>query len=85
MATLQRVLGSNHRNTWKLFKNLFLQNHLPQMLETGYVALPISLLPSLFKPKSQNPIGFTPGVLGSNHRNAYEKKSSSSEPLGSDA
>ena len=39
MAPPQRVLGLNHRNRWKIFKNL-LQNHLPQMFEIRFVALP---------------------------------------------
>ena len=47
MAPPQRVLGSNHRN-----KNLP-QNHLPQMLEIRYVALPSGPLPSLFKARSE--------------------------------
>ena len=46
MAPRQGVLGSNHRN---IFKNLLLQNHLAQMFEILYVALPSGLLPSLFK------------------------------------
>ena len=44
MAPPQRVLGLNHRSRWKIFKNL-LQNHLPQMFEIRYVALPGGLLP----------------------------------------
>ena len=43
MASPQRVLGSNHTNRWKIFKNLLFKNHLPQMLEIRYVALPSSL------------------------------------------
>ena len=42
MASPQRVLGSNHTNRWKIFKNRLFQN-LPQMLEIRYVALPSSL------------------------------------------
>ena len=42
MAPPQRVLGLNHRNRWKIFKSLLLQNHLPQMFEI--VALPGGLL-----------------------------------------
>ena len=48
MARPQRVLGLNHRNRWNILKNL-LQNHLPQMFEIRFVALPGGLLPSLFK------------------------------------
>ena len=33
----------------KIFKNLLLQNHLAQMLEIWYVALPSGPLPNLFK------------------------------------
>ena len=43
------VLGSNiemHRN---ILKSFLLQNHLAQMFEIGYVALPSAPLPSLFK------------------------------------
>ena len=43
MAPPQRVLGLNHRNRWKIFKSL-LQNHLPQMFEIWFVALPGGLL-----------------------------------------
>ena len=53
MAPPQRVLGSNHRNRWKICKNLLLQNHLPQMLEIRYVALPSGPIPSLFKSRSE--------------------------------
>ena len=55
MAPSQRVLGSNHRNTWKIFKHLFPQNHLPQMLEMRYVALSSGPLPSLLKSRSEGP------------------------------
>ena len=53
MALPQRVRGSNHRNRWKILRNLLLQNDLPQMLEIRYVALPSGLLPSLFKSRSE--------------------------------
>ena len=39
----------------KLLKNLLLQNHLPQMLEIRYIALPSGLLPVLFKSRSEGP------------------------------
>ena len=55
MAPPKRVLGLNHRNRWKIFKNLLLQNHLPQMFEIWFVALPGGLLPSLFKPRFEGP------------------------------
>ena len=55
MALPQRVLGSNHRNRWKIFKNFLLQNHLPLMLEIRYVALSSGPLPSLFKSRSEDP------------------------------
>ena len=51
----QSALGSNHRNRWKIFKNLLLQNHLPQMLEIRYLAFSSDPLPSLFKPRSEGP------------------------------
>ena len=53
MALPQRVLGSNHRNRWKISKNFLLQNHLPQMLEIRYVALSSGPLPRLFKSRSE--------------------------------
>ena len=46
MAPPQRVLGLNRRNRWKIFKSLLLQNHLPQMLEIWFVALPGGLFSS---------------------------------------
>ena len=36
-------------------KKLLLQNHLPQMFEIRFVALPDGLLPSLFKPRFEGP------------------------------
>ena len=36
----REVLGLNHRDTLKMLKDLLLQNHLAQMLEMWYVALP---------------------------------------------
>ena len=63
MAPLQGV-SLNHRNRWKIFKNLLLQNHLPQMFEIRYVALPGGLLPSLFKPRSRVQNGLRPGAPG---------------------
>ena len=38
------VLDLNDRNRWKIFKSLLLQNHLPQMFEIWFVALPGGLL-----------------------------------------
>ena len=55
MAPPQRILDLNHRNRWKILKNLLLQNHLPQMFEIRFVALPGGLLPSLFKPRLEGP------------------------------
>ena len=44
------VVGSSHTKIHrKILKNLFLQNHLAQMLEIRYVALSGGLLPILFK------------------------------------
>ena len=43
MAPPQRVLDLNDRNRWKIFESL-LQNHLPQMFEIWFVALPGGLL-----------------------------------------
>ena len=54
MALPKKVLGSNHRNRWKIFKNL-LQYHLPEMLEIRYVALPSGPSPSLCKPRAKGP------------------------------
>ena len=54
--------GSNHTVRWKIFNNLLLQNHLPQMLEIKYVASPSGPLPNLPNevPRVQN--GITPGA-----------------------
>ena len=52
------VLGTNHRyiKKKKILKNrLLLQNHLAQMPEIQYVALPSSPLPSLFRWRSWDP------------------------------
>ena len=38
-----------------ILRNLLLQNCLAQVLEFWYVALPGGPLPSLFKPRSQDP------------------------------
>ena len=51
----ESVIDLNHRNRWKIFKNLLLQNHLPQMLEIRYVALSSGPLQSLFKSRSEGP------------------------------
>ena len=53
----------NQSNTWKILKNLLLKNHMPQMLEIRYVALPSSPLPSSFKPRSQVPNGHDPETI----------------------
>ena len=45
MVLRQAVLGSIIEIHRKILKNLLLQNHLAQMLEICYVALPSSLLP----------------------------------------
>ena len=60
----QRVLGSNHTNRWKIFKNLLFQNHLSQMLEFRNVALPNGPLPSLFNEGLRVQNGLTPGAPG---------------------
>ena len=44
MAPPQGVLGLNYRNRRKIFKRLLLQNHLPQMFDIWFVALPGGLL-----------------------------------------
>ena len=64
MVLCHRVLGSNHRNNRKIFKNLLLQNHLAQMFEIRYVALLGGLLPSLFKPRFECPNSLTLGAPG---------------------
>ena len=45
----------DHRNRPNILKNLLLLNHLPQMFEISFVALPGGLLPSLFKPRFEGP------------------------------
>ena len=79
MAPPARVLGLNHKNTKKYIKNLF-HNHLSQVHEIWYVALPSGPLPSLFKLKSQGSIW--PFCL--KHRNTQKNtRKSSSEPFAS--
>ena len=67
MVLRQGVLGSIieiHR------KNLLLQNHLAQMLEIWYVALPSGPLPISVQMKVPgSKMAPRQGVLGSNHRN----------------
>ena len=77
MAPPMRVLGSNHKNRLKIFKNFLLQDHFHQMLEIRFVALPSSPLPSVFEPRSMG--SKWPYALGN------MENSSVSEPLGSDA
>ena len=60
MAPPKSIIGSNHRNTWKIFNNLFLQNHLPLVLEFRYVAMPSSPFGSNQGPGVQN--GPSPGA-----------------------
>ena len=53
-----RARGSSVRTTEKhknIFKNLLCQNHMAQMFEIWYVALPSGPLPSLFRYRSQGP------------------------------
>ena len=45
MVLRQGVLGSITEIHRKIFKNLLIQNHLAQMLEIWYVALPSGPLP----------------------------------------
>ena len=40
-----RLNHRNRRNRWKILKNLLLQNHLPQMFEIRFVAMPGGLCP----------------------------------------
>ena len=56
-----------HRN---IFKNLLLQNHLAQMFQIWYVALPSGPLPSCSNegPRVQDDLWSV--VVGLNHRNA---------------
>ena len=55
MVLLQGVLVSIMEIHGKIFKIFLLQNHLAQMLEIRYVALPSGPLPILFKGRSQGP------------------------------
>ena len=64
------VLGSIIEIHRKILKNLLLQNHLAQMLDIWYVALPSSLLPSFVQMKVPgSKMAPRQGALGSNHRN----------------
>ena len=53
-SDFERVLGLNHRNRWKIFKSLLLQNHLPLMFEIWFVALPGGLLVAMYRKNSKN-------------------------------
>ena len=64
MAPTQRNLGLNHRNRWKIFKNLLLQNHLPQMFEIRFVALPGGFYQVCSNQGSRVQNGLTPGAPG---------------------
>ena len=48
----------------KILKNLFLQNHLAQMLEIVFVALSTCSLPKLFNEGFREQNGSAPGALG---------------------
>ena len=53
MAPRQGVLGSTNKKHRNIFKNLLCQNHMAQIFESWYVALPSGPLPSLFNCRSQ--------------------------------
>ena len=63
--------GGSWVQKWNILQNLLLQNCLAQVLEIWYLALPGGPLPSLFKPRFQDP-------------RWPRQKSSSSEPHGPD-
>ena len=70
MILRQGVLGSIIEIHRKVLKNLLLQNHLAQMLEIWYVALPSGPLPIFVQMKVPgSKMAPRQGVLGSNHRN----------------
>ena len=63
-APPQRVLGLNHRNKFKIFKNLLLQNHLLQMFEIWFVALPVVFYQVCSNQGSRVQNGLAPGAPG---------------------
>ena len=67
MVLRQGVLDSIIEIRRKILKNLLLQNHLAQMLEIWYVALPSG--PSVQMKVPVSKMAPCQGVLGSNHRN----------------
>ena len=70
MVLRQGVLGSIIEIHRKILKNFLLQNHLAQMLEIWYVALPSGpLLISVQMKVPGSKMAPRQGVLGSNHRN----------------
>ena len=72
-----------HRN---ILKNLLLQNHLAQMFEIWYVALPSAPIPSFSNEGPRVQDGLWPGVPSLSHRNTYKNiYKFSSSPLGLDA
>ena len=64
MAPPQRVLGLNHRNKLKICKHLLLQNHLPQMFEIRFLALPVFFYQVCSNQGSRIQNGFAPGAPG---------------------
>ena len=70
MVLRQGVLVSIIEIHRKILKNLLLQNHLAQMLEIWYVALPSGPLPIFVQMKVPgSKMASRQGVLSSNHRN----------------
>ena len=70
MVLCQGVLGSIIEIHRKILKNFLLQNHLAQMLEIWYVALPSGPVPIFIQMKVPgSKLAPCQGVLGSNHRN----------------
>ena len=70
MVLRQGVLGSIIEIHRKILKNLPLQNHLAQMLEIWYVALPSGPLPISVQMKVPgSKMAPRQGILGSNYRN----------------
>ena len=80
------VPGLKHRNSLKSIKNLLLSNHMAQMLEICYIALPICFYLVCLNYGLMVQNGPTQGVLVLNHGDAQKVlKIFSSELLGSDA
>ena len=72
MAPPQKVIGLNHSNRWKIFKNLLLQNRLPQIIVIRFIALPGGLFAQTKFAQTKvrgSKLALLQGLLGLKHSN----------------